>query len=354
MLLERGADAVDRLVVVIILLDEPNDVQAFRQLGRVLPAVDHRRRVLAEGGVGEQAAHLRLEQVDEFEHGRVDRVRQLVPRRLKRDVLVKVNVHLEQRRVVLLDKLAAGRLGRRPGLGQRGGLGRGVDVAGGNALEHAQQHHVVDRPDEGRDALADRPQLSLLQERTADSVCAAGGRVDGGRRDGPRLCGRGPRRRLRVAVRDRRLELLERRVARAHDALAHSLEKLGQCHAGALLVLGLRGDKVGEHVRPGRRDLVQLERRRVDAQPADLSERRAKDVVQEEETPRELHLARAHLLAHDAALPRVVGLPDLVPLEEGDLHHRVELLPLRLPLVQRCELRRFRVTDTLRMRHAGP
>eukprot|EP00967_Tisochrysis_lutea_P151736 scaffold295678_cov28-Tisochrysis_lutea.AAC.5 len=72
-LLKGGADPVDGCVVVVVLLDERDDIHRLARLDHVLPSVDDRGRVLAEGGVREEATNLRAQHLDEAENGRVNR-----------------------------------------------------------------------------------------------------------------------------------------------------------------------------------------------------------------------------------------------------------------------------------------
>ena len=83
---------------------------------------------------------------------------------------------------------------------------------------------------------------------------------------------------------------------------------------------------------------MELELADLDAQLAHAQQARLERAVEDEEVAREHRLAVVYLLRLDRALPRVVRLPALVALKEGDLHHVLKESALRLPLFERRKL----------------
>eukprot|EP00967_Tisochrysis_lutea_P151737 scaffold295678_cov28-Tisochrysis_lutea.AAC.6 len=192
----------------------------------------------------------------------------------------------------------------------------------------------------------------MKEERAAHAIRPLRGGIGGdgsggsGGGGGPGLA-RHARRRLHVHCLI--LKAFKGKVARAGHPFMYTLEKFGERYVGAGLVLLLRSEKLAEFIRLGLRDAVKLECGRVHAELAYVSERGPENWVEEEEAALELRLARGLLLAHNAVAPRVVGLPHLVALEEGNLHHRVKFVALRLPLLQGREFGGLGLAHPLRV-----
>ena len=94
---ERRPDRVAHVVVLVVVVDEPLDVEALADLDSVLPPVDDGLRVALERAVRDEGAH-RHEHVDEIHDRRVDAMRELVRRRRVLDRVggLEVNVDLEE------------------------------------------------------------------------------------------------------------------------------------------------------------------------------------------------------------------------------------------------------------------